>query len=30
MRAGADGFETDFWPTADDQVVSHHDATLAG
>ena len=28
MRAGADGFETDFWPTADDQVVSHHDATL--
>ena len=28
MRAGADGFETDFLPTADDQVVSHHDATL--
>jgi glycerophosphoryl diester phosphodiesterase len=29
MRAGADGFETDFWPTADSAVVSHHDATLA-
>ena len=29
MRAGADGFETDFWPTADHSVVSHHDATLA-
>lgn len=29
MRAGADGFETDFWPTADNTVVSHHDATLA-
>ncbi len=28
IRAGADGFETDFWPTADDEVVSHHDATL--
>ena len=28
MRAGADGFETDFWPTADDEVVSHHDPTL--
>jgi glycerophosphoryl diester phosphodiesterase len=28
MRAGADGFETDFWPTVDGQVVSHHDATL--
>jgi glycerophosphoryl diester phosphodiesterase len=29
MHAGADGFETDFWPTADNYVVSHHDATLA-
>jgi glycerophosphoryl diester phosphodiesterase len=29
MRAGADGFETDFWPTANNTVVSHHDATLA-
>ena len=29
MRAGADGFETDFWPTADNTVVSHHDPTLA-
>ncbi|RYP86277.1 hypothetical protein EKO23_10005 [Nocardioides guangzhouensis] len=29
MRAGADGFETDFWPTTDHTVVSHHDATLA-
>jgi glycerophosphoryl diester phosphodiesterase len=28
MRAGADGFETDFWPTADNEVVSHHDPTL--
>jgi glycerophosphoryl diester phosphodiesterase len=28
MRVGADGFETDFWPTADNQVVSHHDATV--
>ncbi len=28
MRAGADGFETDFWPTADREVVSHHDPTL--
>lgn len=28
MRAGADGFETDFWPTADNRVVSHHDGTL--
>jgi glycerophosphoryl diester phosphodiesterase len=28
MHAGADGFETDFWPTADDEVVSHHDPTL--
>jgi glycerophosphoryl diester phosphodiesterase len=28
MRAGADGFETDFWPTSDNQVVSHHDPTL--
>jgi glycerophosphoryl diester phosphodiesterase len=28
MRAGADGFETDFWPTADHEVVSHHDPTL--
>jgi glycerophosphoryl diester phosphodiesterase len=28
LRAGADGFETDFWPTADGEVVSHHDATL--
>jgi len=28
MRAGADGFETDFWPTADGEVVSHHDPTL--
>jgi glycerophosphoryl diester phosphodiesterase len=28
LRAGADGFETDFWPTADDEVLSHHDATL--
>jgi glycerophosphoryl diester phosphodiesterase len=28
VRAGADGFETDFWPTADGEVVSHHDATL--
>lgn len=29
MRAGADGFETDFWRTADGHVVSHHDSTLA-
>jgi glycerophosphoryl diester phosphodiesterase len=28
MRAGADGFETDFWTTADNEVVSHHDATV--
>jgi glycerophosphoryl diester phosphodiesterase len=28
MRADADGFETDFWPTADGLVVSHHDGTL--
>jgi glycerophosphoryl diester phosphodiesterase len=28
MRLGADGFETDFWPTADRDVVSHHDPTL--
>jgi glycerophosphoryl diester phosphodiesterase len=28
LRAGADGFETDFWPTADQEVVSHHDPTL--
>jgi glycerophosphoryl diester phosphodiesterase len=28
MRAGADGFETDFRPTADDEVVSHHDSTV--
>jgi glycerophosphoryl diester phosphodiesterase len=28
MRAGADGFETDFWPTAQNEIVSHHDPTL--
>jgi len=28
VRVGADGFETDFWPTADGEVVSHHDGTL--
>jgi glycerophosphoryl diester phosphodiesterase len=28
VRADADGFETDFWPTADNEVVSHHDATV--
>lgn len=28
ISAGADGFETDFWPTADGEVLSHHDATL--
>ena len=28
MRAGADGFETDFWPTSDNEVVSHHDPTV--
>jgi glycerophosphoryl diester phosphodiesterase len=28
LRAGADGFETDFWTTADNEVVSHHDARL--
>ena len=27
VRSGADGFETDFWPTVDGEVVSHHDAT---
>jgi len=28
MRLGADGFETDYWPTADARLVSNHDATL--
>jgi glycerophosphoryl diester phosphodiesterase len=28
LHAGADGFETDFWTTADNEVVSHHDARL--
>ena len=28
VRVGADGFETDFWPTAGGEVVSRHDRTL--
>lgn len=28
MAHGADGFETDYWPTRDDHVVSLHDADL--
>src|SRR3954453_8382723 len=28
MGSGADGFETDYWPTLDGRLVSHHDATL--
>ena len=29
MSLGADGFETDYWPTRDRRIVSHHDADLA-
>src|SRR5689334_22113919 len=29
MVTGADGFETDYWPTGDQRIVSLHDATLA-
>jgi glycerophosphoryl diester phosphodiesterase len=28
MRSGVEGFETDYWPTTDGRLVSHHDATL--
>jgi glycerophosphoryl diester phosphodiesterase len=28
MGEGADGFETDYWPTSDGRLVSHHDRTL--
>src|SRR4051794_9229232 len=28
MRLGADGFETDYWPTRDGRILSNHDATL--
>jgi glycerophosphoryl diester phosphodiesterase len=28
MHMGADGFETDFWPTSDNEIVSHHYPTL--
>jgi glycerophosphoryl diester phosphodiesterase len=28
MQDGADGFETDYWPTSDGRLVSHHDRTL--
>ena len=28
MHSGADGFETDYWPTQDGPIISHHDPTL--
>ncbi len=28
LQLGVDGFETDYWPTSDGQLVSHHDPTL--
>jgi glycerophosphoryl diester phosphodiesterase len=28
MRSGVEGFETDYWPTSDGRLVSHHDPTL--
>lgn len=28
MGVGADGFETDYWPSMDGRIVSHHDHTL--
>src|SRR5262249_44954198 len=28
LQSGAEGFETDYWPTRDGQLVSHHDPTL--
>jgi glycerophosphoryl diester phosphodiesterase len=28
LEAGADGFESDYWPTVDGRIATHHDDTL--
>jgi glycerophosphoryl diester phosphodiesterase len=28
LRAGADGVEADYWPTAEGRIAAHHDSTL--